>query len=207
MCLTVQSGDSLEPRKKWREKKREREPIPLEERRTALLRWRRSEGEICPTKEKTPFRGVQRRNSSTDGDVRDAPAWKCLWRSAGGKLKDFCFKWWIKGFYTLRVLQHLQEENIKHRFGKINKRSIYFNIYCCSTFFQQRDDIWAHQPPSLWSLWTAVGNVYLSFLWLCFAVGEKKCVMALIFVPSISHVVHSYPHFHVRHLATVSLGL
>lgn len=37
MCLTVQSGDSAEPRTEWREKERETEPITLEERRTDLL--------------------------------------------------------------------------------------------------------------------------------------------------------------------------
>lgn len=88
-CLTVQSGDSAEPRKEWREKEWETEPMTLKERRTDLLQWGRSEGEIWG-EEKTPFRGAQRRNSSTDGDVRDAPAWKCRWLSAGGKLKDFC---------------------------------------------------------------------------------------------------------------------
>lgn len=98
VCLTVRSGDSAEARKELRERRGKRSRLHLK-RRTDLVQWGRSEREICSTKEKSLFRGVQRRNSSTDGDVSDAPAWKCLWLSAGGKLKRFCFKWWIKGFY------------------------------------------------------------------------------------------------------------
>lgn len=82
VCLTVQSGDSAEPRKEWREKERETEPITLEERRTDLLQWGRSEGEICSSKEKD---SIQR---SPEEELQHR--W---WRQGCSRLKaSFC--WW-----------------------------------------------------------------------------------------------------------------